>query len=185
MAKSADEARKAAMSKKPKIRVSQSTINDIKSLGMTKALALAGKNKNAEQAGLVAEFAEGVRRMYGDRRYQAATKPSPVMRKSGPPKSATTTRVGTAAKAATAKKPGTTDPFAKAVFGAGRTLKKALSANNGMTAAQVAAANKRRAAVVAAEKPKTAAQIAAEKKAAAARRAAAAAAVKKAGGRTA
>jgi hypothetical protein len=55
-----------------KIKVSQSTIDDIKRLGMTKALALAGKNSKAEQAGMVAEFAEGVRRMYGDRRYQAS-----------------------------------------------------------------------------------------------------------------
>jgi hypothetical protein len=55
-----------------KIKVSQSTIDDIKKLGMTKALKLAGMNKNAEQSGMTAEFAEGVRRMYGDRRYQAA-----------------------------------------------------------------------------------------------------------------
>ena len=55
-----------------KIKVSQKTIDDIKKLGMTKALKLAGMNKDAEQGGAVAEFAEGVRRMYGDRRYQAA-----------------------------------------------------------------------------------------------------------------
>ncbi len=176
MAKSAEEARKLAMSKKPKIRVSQSTIDDIKRLGMTKALALAGKNKGAEQSGLTAEFAEGVRRMYGDRRYQAAIKSSPVMRKSGPPKSATTTRMGTAAKAATAKKPGTTDPFAKAVFAAGGSIKRAVTDGSGVV---------KRAVTGGSSKNKTAAQIAAEKKAAAARRAAAAAAVKKAGGRTA
>jgi hypothetical protein len=55
-----------------KIKVSQSTIDDIKKLGMTKSLKLAGMNKDAAQAGMTAEFAEGVRRMYGERRYQAA-----------------------------------------------------------------------------------------------------------------
>ena len=55
-----------------KIKVSQDTIDSIKKLGMTKALALAGKNAGAEQSGMVAEYAEGIRRMYGDRRYQAA-----------------------------------------------------------------------------------------------------------------
>jgi hypothetical protein len=58
--------------KRPKVKVSQKTIDDIKKLGMTKALKLAGMNKGAEQSGLVGEFAEGVRRMYGERRYQAA-----------------------------------------------------------------------------------------------------------------
>jgi hypothetical protein len=55
-----------------KIKVSQSTIDDIKRLGMTKALKMAGRNKDAYQAGEVAAFAEGVRRMYGDTRYQNA-----------------------------------------------------------------------------------------------------------------
>lgn len=43
------------------------------------------------------------------------------------------------------KKTGTTDPFAKFVFGLGKSLKG--GSNNGMTAAQVAAENKRRAAL--------------------------------------
>lgn len=45
----------------------------------------------------------------------------------------------------------TTDPFARAVFGAGGAIKRALTggSNQGMTAAQVAAENKRRAAAVA------------------------------------
>jgi hypothetical protein len=53
------------------MKVSQSTIDDIKKMGMTKALKLAGMNSKADQSGMVGEFAEGVRRMYGDRRYQA------------------------------------------------------------------------------------------------------------------
>ena len=49
-----------------------------------------------------------------------------------------------------AKKSGTTDPFAKFVFGIGKTLKG--GSNQGMTAAQVAAENKRR--IAAAKKNK-------------------------------
>lgn len=48
------------------------------------------------------------------------------------------------------KKSGTTDPLAKAVFGAARAIRG--GSNQGMTAAQVAAENKRRAAAVAAAK---------------------------------
>lgn len=55
-----------------KVKVSQKTIDDIKRLGMKKSLELAGFNKGAEQSGAVAEFAEGVRRMYGERRYMNA-----------------------------------------------------------------------------------------------------------------
>lgn len=67
------------------------------------------------------------------------------------------TRIG--AKTVMAPKPNvkpkksqeTTDPFARAVFGAGGAIKRALTggSNQGMTAAQVAAENKRRAAAVA------------------------------------
>jgi hypothetical protein len=60
----------------PKIKVSQSTINDIKKLGMTKSLKLAGMNAKAAQGGVAAEWNEGVRRMYGDRRFQDATRNS-------------------------------------------------------------------------------------------------------------
>ena len=59
-----------------KIKVSQSTINDIKKLGMTQSLKLAGMNAKAAQGGVAAEWNEGVRRMYGDRRYQNATRNS-------------------------------------------------------------------------------------------------------------
>jgi len=54
------------------IKVSQSEINSIKKLGMKKALEIAAMNKGSEQAGAVASFAEGVRRLYGETRYQNA-----------------------------------------------------------------------------------------------------------------
>lgn len=56
-----------------KVKVSQSTINDIKSLGMTKALRLAKMNAKSPQEGLVAEYQEATRRLYGDKRFAAAT----------------------------------------------------------------------------------------------------------------
>ena len=101
MAKTADEARKAAMSKKPAAkskgapkgggkglsgdalvgRVSQSTINSIKKMGMTEALKLAGTNGKTS-GGLAREFQEGVRRMYGAKRLAAAkTKYAPIKAK--------------------------------------------------------------------------------------------------------
>lgn len=52
-------------------RVSQATIDDIKRMGMTKALALAGKNGKTS-GGMAREFQEGVRRMYGAKRLEAA-----------------------------------------------------------------------------------------------------------------
>ena len=54
------------------IKVSQSEINSIKKMGMSKALSAAGSGSSS--------FAEGVRRLYGERRYQAATyKPNNVV----------------------------------------------------------------------------------------------------------
>ena len=59
-------------------KVSQSTINSIKKMGMTEALKLAGKN-GATAGGAAREFQEGVRRMYGAKRLEAAkTKYAPV-----------------------------------------------------------------------------------------------------------
>ena len=53
------------------IKVSQSEINTIKKMGMSKALASAGSASASMQ--------EGIRRLYGERRYQAATyKPTGV-----------------------------------------------------------------------------------------------------------
>jgi hypothetical protein len=54
------------------IKVSQSEINTIKKMGMKKALASAGSASSSIQ--------EGIRRLYGERRYQAATyKPTNVV----------------------------------------------------------------------------------------------------------
>jgi hypothetical protein len=121
-------------SKKPaaKIKVSQATIDKIKKVGMTKALAGA-KSANPEMK-------EALTRMYGARRVAAASTPAKtaprgaVVDMGGAKKkpAASRTRVGTpfgqagskpAAKKAAApvkKKSGTTDPFAKFVFGVGR-----------------------------------------------------------------
>lgn len=52
-------------------KVSQSTIDSIKKMGMTEALKLAGKN-NKTSGGMAREFQEGVRRMYGAKRLEAA-----------------------------------------------------------------------------------------------------------------
>lgn len=51
--------------------VRQSTINDIKKMGMANALKLAGVN-GSTSGGLAREFQEGVRRMYGADRLAAA-----------------------------------------------------------------------------------------------------------------
>ena len=138
--------------------VTQSTINSIKKMGMTKALELAGKN-NKTSGGMAREFQEGVRRMYGADRLAAAktkygkpaaAKPSTASRPPvAKPKASTASRPPVAAKATTkpaaamaAKKSGTTDPLAKFVFGAAKAIRG--GSNQGMTAAQVAAENKRR-----------------------------------------
>lgn len=56
-----------------KVKVSQSTIDDIKKMGMAKALKLASQNSKASQAGLVKEYQEATRRLYGEKRFAAAT----------------------------------------------------------------------------------------------------------------
>lgn len=121
-----------------KVKVSQATIDKIKAMGMTKAL------KGA--SGANPEMKEALTRMYGARRVSAAdgmtSKPaakSPdqargAMSTSSKPvaKSADAARSGMPGKgpavkvATSAKKSTTTDPFAKAVFGAGRAI-----SNNG------------------------------------------------------
>ena len=59
------------------IKVSQSTIDSIKRLGMDKALKLAKMNAKAVQGGLVAEYMEATRRLYGEKRVAKATAPKP------------------------------------------------------------------------------------------------------------
>lgn len=118
------------------IKVSQATIDKIKAMGMTKAL------KGASSAN--PEMKEALKRMYGASRVAAATKSSPskpvakspdqargAMKPASKPvaKSADAARASVS-KVSTAKAPvkksGTTDPFAKAVFSAGRAI-----SNNG------------------------------------------------------
>lgn len=162
MAKSADEARKAAMSKKPaKMKgglpkgggkglsgdalvgnVSASTIKDIKRMGMTAALKLAGTNGKTA-GGAAREFQEGVRRMYGADRLAAAKAkygpakatsadaarrsvktPKPVAKSADAARAAATKKVSTKSSKPMAKKSGTTDPFAKFVFDIPRALKE-------------------------------------------------------------
>lgn len=81
-----------------KIRVSQKTIDDIKKMGMTKALKLAGMNASATQSGAVAEYQEAARRMYGAKRVAEADK---AYRAANAPKKPTDSRfsTGTAKKA--------------------------------------------------------------------------------------
>ena len=106
-------------SKKPaaKIRVSQATIDKIKTMGMTKALA-GTKSANPEMR-------EALTRMYGARRVAAAASkmaPKPVPRGAKvdmgkvAPKMPGKGPILNVAK----KKTGTTDPVAKFIFGAGR-----------------------------------------------------------------
>lgn len=130
-------------------RVSQSTINDIKRMGMKKALELAGRNASATQAGVTAEWAEGVRRMYGQARYDAAVKAtSKAAKAKAKPKSNFTYGANSAPKmpgkgpmarmseAAAKKKSGTTDPFARAVIGGAKSVGRALSVEPRVSAAQ-------------------------------------------------
>ena len=139
-------------------KVSQSTIDSTKKMGMTEALKLAGKN-NKTSGGMAREFQEGVRRMYGANRLAAAktkygkpaaAKPSTASRPPvAKPKASTASRPPVAAASSSkpaaamaAKKSGTTDPLARFVFGAAKAIRG--GSNQGMTAAQVAAENKRR-----------------------------------------
>jgi hypothetical protein len=142
-----------------KIKVSQATIDKIKAMGMTKAL------KGAADGKANAEMREGLKRMYGARRLNAAetsTKPYNV-RPSKPAakspdqargamsapsksvyKSADAARAAMPGKGpmvkvtASTKKSTTTDPLAKAVFSAGR----AISNNGAGTSTRKAVAGK-------------------------------------------
>ncbi len=149
MAKSADEARAQAMKSKrglPKgggkglkgsnlyTPVSQATINSIKKAGMTASLKKAATSKDAS-------YVQGVKRMYGAERLAAAKKaaivksPSadaargsmkssrPVAKSADAARSAATKTSNKSSKPM-AKKSGTTDPFAKFVFGVGRAAKE-------------------------------------------------------------
>ena len=97
-------------------RVSQATIDDIKRMGMTKALKLAGKNGKTS-GGMAREFQEGVRRMYGARRLtEAKAKYAPVKSKSADAARASATKP-TANKPATKPATKSNSNFGKAVAG--------------------------------------------------------------------
>jgi len=84
-------------------KVSQATIDSIKKMGMTEALKLAGKN-NKTSGGMAREFQEGVRRMYGAKRLEAA--------KSKYSTPASTSADAARSKAMGANKPAATKPAA-------------------------------------------------------------------------
>ena len=158
------------------IKVKQDMIDFIKNQGMAAALKRAGELKAKGGKG-EAEFLEGVKRMYGSSRLDAATakasagaaKAAPsTRRKYGTPNNTSKPKMvdakgpnavkipgkgpaarmtepstrrkygtpNTTSKTAAAKKSTTTDPFAKAVFGAGRALGRTLSVEPRVTAAQ-------------------------------------------------
>ena len=133
-----------------KVTVSQSTIDQIKKMGMSAAI------KKAAAGGASASYMEGVKRMYGASRVakatsaniNAASKPKAYGANNAPayrPASAGATKPASSKPAAkpTAKKSGTTDPFAKAVFGAGRAVGSAFTPDwKKKEAAQKAAAAK-------------------------------------------
>ena len=114
---------------KKKVTVSQATINQIKSQGMAAAI------KKAAAGGVSASYMEGVKRMYGAARVakatsaniNAASKPKAYGANNAPkyrPATAATTKAATkptsSKPAPKPKKSGTTDPFAKFVFGVGK-----------------------------------------------------------------
>jgi len=173
MAKSVDEARAAAMKPKrglPKgggkglkgsnlyTPVSQATIDSIKKAGMAASLKKAATSTDAS-------YVQGVRRMYGADRLAKAKASAKVVAKSPDAaragsmkpakpvaKSADAARKAnmpntpaTKTKAVNMpyKKSGTTDPFAKFVFGVAKKVTSGQGSQK-MTAAQVAAENKRR-----------------------------------------
>lgn len=119
---------------KKKVTVSQATIDQIKKQGMTAAL------KKAAAGGVSASYMEGVKRMYGAARVAKATssrineasKPKAYGADNKPayrPATAKATKP-TANKPAAKKKSGTTDPFAKFVFGVGRAAKEPFTSKN-------------------------------------------------------
>lgn len=118
--------------------VSQATIDSIKKMGMAAALKKAATSSNAS-------YVQGVKRMYGAERLakakaMAKSKPAassadaargayaskPMTKKvASSPDAARGVNPGRNSKTTTSTKPkksGTTDPFAKAVFGAGRAV---------------------------------------------------------------
>jgi hypothetical protein len=176
------------------IKVSQATIDKIKKMGMTAAL------KSAPKAN--AEMAEGLRRMYGQRRLDAAM--GPVKRTTNAPSAISNTLKRNAPGAISGRTPVKKSNAPGAI--SGRTPVKMPSAGPAVkvtqpkkatpaarpTASQIKAGESRaggaykyKPSKAPVKQVKTAAQKAKEQAATAARRKAAADAVKRAGGRTA
>jgi hypothetical protein len=119
-----------------KVTVSQATIDKIKSQGMTAAI------KAAAAGGASASYVEGVKRMYGAGRLAKATssrineasKPKAYGKGNMPAYRPATagaskpTKPGT--KPAAKKKSGTSDPFAKFVFGVGKAAAEPFKSKN-------------------------------------------------------
>ena len=96
------------------VKVSQAQIDQIKKLGMTKALAMVKANKGSVRQGAVEITNEAVRRLYGQKRFDEAMgrvkRPAGSMSKQAKPKSNFTYTTGMSSKPA-AKKPMT--PYQK------------------------------------------------------------------------
>jgi hypothetical protein len=128
-------------SAKKKVTVSQATIDKIKSQGMTAAI------KAAAAGGASASYVEGVKRMYGAGRLAKATSsrineaqnPKAYGKGNMPAYRPATAGASKPAKPGTKKKSGTSDPFAKAVFGGLGALGRTLSVEPRVTAAQAKA----------------------------------------------
>ena len=123
-------------SAKKKVTVSQATIDKIKSQGMTAAI------KAAAAGGASASYVEGVKRMYGAGRLAKATssriteasKPKSYGKGNMPAYRPATAGASKPAKPgtkpATKKKLGTSDPFAKFVFGVGKAAAEPFKSKN-------------------------------------------------------
>ena len=115
-AKGPDQARANNSKPKPtKVKVSQDTIDKIKQMGMTKALAGIRGTSGAE-------YKEALRRMYGERRLNEALAKSKPVAKSPDAARAGATKPTTTKPASS--KPAASKPSAKKSSGIGGTLKK-------------------------------------------------------------
>ena len=161
-------------SKKSSVKVSQSTIDSIKKMGMTQALKLAGQNSSATQAGVTAEWAEGVRRMYGQKRYDAAAKSA---------NSSSSTRKASSGPDA-ARAPYVNNPAAKKAAKTSAPTPKPTASQKATAQSRAGAGYKYVTPKAEAKKTKTPAQKAAEAALKKRQASASAAAVKRAGGRT-
>lgn len=89
------------------VKVTQAQIDQIKKLGMTKALAMVKANKGSTRSGAVEITNEAVRRLYGQKRFDEAMgrvkRPTGTTPKSSKPKSNFTYSAPTATKTSTKK----------------------------------------------------------------------------------